>query len=230
MRGKKRGKIVGRCCWAAHVVPKKMKPTTTIFRVLCSAKMTRAAIHSSDSFWYLKQTIFVFARPKELQEEDQEGFHSIPFRPIFVFNFFFFSKFNSNFPLWFETIPHDFFFLNLVFRSIQWMSSIQGTFNIWPSSSYSDFFGIFFFNFKTSKPFHSKFGNLSLSVDRIVFGVFHFSEWMEDAFRADIFFFKKIGKIQSTRCESKWRTRVHWWQVLVSSLLIHEGWRKQIQW
>ena len=38
------------------------------------------------------------------------------------------------------------------------------------------FFWHFFFNFKTSKPFHSKFGNLSLSVDRIVFGVFHFSE------------------------------------------------------
>ena len=191
MRGKIRGKIVGRCCWAAHVVPKKMKPTTTIFRVLCSAKMTRAAIHSSDSFWYLKQTIFVFARPKELQEEDQEGFHSIPFRPIFFSIFFSFQNLIRIFRSDLKQFHTIFFFLNLVFRSIQWMSSIQGTFNIWPSSSYSYFFWHFFFNFKTSKPFHSKFGNLSLSVDRIVFGVFHFSEWMEDAFRADIFFFQK---------------------------------------
>ena len=192
--------------------------------------MTRAAIHSSDSFWYLKQTIFVFARPKELQEEDQEGFHSIPFRPIFVFNFFFFSKFNSNFPLWFETIPHDFFFLNLVFRSIQWMSSIQGSFNIWPSSSYSDFFGIFFSISKLQNHFIQ---NLEIYLSQLIelfLGFFiSVNEWRTH-FGLTFFFSKKIGKIQSTRCESKWRTRVHWWQVLVSSLLIHEGWRKQIQW
>lgn len=109
----KRGKIVGRCCWAAHVVPKKMKPTTTIFRVFFYVlQRWRGPPFIHPIHLIFKQ--FLLHVPKNCRKRIRKVFIN-----SFSANLFhFFSKFNSNFPLWLKQF-HTIFLSCLVFLFLE---------------------------------------------------------------------------------------------------------------